>query len=64
VPNGAFTFNETTYLHCTQKELEHFYGRAHYRGLVALLATLLSRAADEEIDIQRLATKNGKGFKR
>ena len=64
VPNGAFTFKETTYLHCTQEELEHFYDKAHYRGLVSMLATLLSRAGDEDIDIQRLATRNGKGFKR
>ena len=52
------------YLHCSQDELNHFRNKSHDRGLVALLATLLSRAEDEEIDLQKLATRNGKGFKR
>lgn len=64
VPSGSFTYKQTEYLNCSQEELNHFYDQADYRGLVSMLATLLSRADDEGIDIQKLATRNGKGFKK
>ena len=55
--------NEWSYPYMSEEEHKYFLDKCHYRAINGLLAVILSRADDEEIDIQKLATRNGKGFK-
>ncbi len=60
----ASRWPETVFLNCDADEFMYFYDKSHYRGALGMLIALLSRADDEGVDIQKLATRNGKGFKK
>lgn len=61
-PGSSIGWTAPHYLHCDADEYHHFLSKADYRGMLGLMATVLSRIANDGIPLDQYANRGGKGF--
>jgi hypothetical protein len=62
VKHPDYNWSAKEYVNCDKEEYYHFVKRANYRGMLGLMATVMSRISDDGIALDQYASRNGKGF--
>jgi hypothetical protein len=56
------SWSPTKYVHCDSDEYHYFVNKVNYRGMLGLMATVLSRISHDDIALDKYANRNGMGF--
>jgi hypothetical protein len=62
VKHPDYNWKATEYVNCDSEEYCHFRDKVNYRGMLGLMATIMSRMSDDGISLDQYANRSGKGW--